>query len=235
MSFWSTQTLKKKLPDIIFPYNEKNLGSSSYDLTLGEEVYISALPNTKAKDRHKVILDKKGTTVIPPGQFAFLMTEEKIKVPNNTIALINFKFKFKKKASGLINVSGFHVDPGYDGHLIFTTYNIGGSFFNIQRGETIFTIWFVNLDEEDESPRAGKGYNTIPTDLINKPDLLTSLPHLQDRIKDLEKRIDKYSFKQAIIWGALISIIAISAKLGYEHYTNVVEKKAPIAKEHSKE
>ena len=212
MSFWSTQTLKSKLPSIISPYHEKNLGNASYDLALGNEVYISPLPNAEKDDRKVIILDDKNpTAVIPPGQFAFLITEENIKVPKDSIAFISFKFK--TKARGLINVSGFHVDPGYEGKLIFATYNAGGSHYSIKKGDPIFTIWFVDLDDEDEKPRSKKGFESIPTNLLNNnADLKTSLPHLDTRLKDLESKVEKYTYKQAILWGLAIAVVFLTMR-----------------------
>lgn len=65
----------------------------------------------------RVLTEKKSQFTIPKGQFALLITEEIVKVPNNALAFISFKAKYKYK--GLINVSGFHVDPGWYGKLTF--------------------------------------------------------------------------------------------------------------------
>ena len=51
--------------------------------------------------------------MIPPGQFAFLLTAETVTMPDNAIAFISIKARLK--FNGLINISGFHVDPGYRG------------------------------------------------------------------------------------------------------------------------
>ena len=48
---------------------------------------------------------------------------------------------------GLVNVSGFHVDPGYKGRLKFAVYNAGGSDIKLTRGDAIFLIWFSELDK----------------------------------------------------------------------------------------
>lgn len=53
MSFWSSQTLSSRLPSLIEPFNEDQIQSASYELCLGEEVYISALPDTPLKERKK--------------------------------------------------------------------------------------------------------------------------------------------------------------------------------------
>jgi dCTP deaminase len=207
MSFWSSQTLRSRLPNLIEPFNENQIESASYELCLGEEVYISPLPDTPLKERKKIPLSEKDTVLIPPGQFAFLITSEKIKIPNNALAFISIKFKFKSK--GLINVSGLHVDPGYRGKLIFAVYNAGPLPLHIGRGERVFSIWYADLDQDDENPRNKIDYDSIPTDLMNSPDLVSSLPYLVKRLDDLEKKVEKYSIQQAIFFGIAISILLV--------------------------
>ena len=51
------------------------------------------------------------------------MTKESIEVPLDALGLISIRSKYKLK--GLINVSGFHVDPGFRGSLVFAVYNAG--------------------------------------------------------------------------------------------------------------
>ncbi|MUG96942.1 deoxycytidine triphosphate deaminase [Scytonema sp. UIC 10036] len=210
MSFWSSQTLKSHLPSLIEPFNAEQIQSASYELCLGEEIYISALPDTPLKERKKITLREKETVAIPPGQFAFLITSEIIKVPNNALAFISIKFKFK--SNGLINVSGFHVDPGYSGKLIFAVYNAGPLNFHVARGERVFSIWYADLDKDDENPRNKIGYDSIPTDLMNSPDLVSSLPYLVKRLDDLEKKIENFSFKQAIIFSIVIAVLVTFVK-----------------------
>jgi dCTP deaminase len=211
MSFWSSQTLMSRLPSLIEPFNEDHIESASYELCLGDEVYISALPDTPWKERKKIILNQQETAAIPPGQFAFLITSEIVKVPNNAIALISIKFKFKSK--GLINVSGLHVDPGYHGKIIFAVYNAGPLHLHLAKGERVFAIWYANLDDEDQKPRNKIGYDLIPTDLMNSPDLVSSLPYLVKRLDDLEKKVEAYSVKQAIWFTITIGFVLVIAKI----------------------
>ena len=206
MSFWSSQTLRSHLPDLIEPFHEDQIESASYELCLGDEVYISALPDTPLKERKIITLNEKDSVAIPPGQFAFLITSEQIKIPNNALAFISIKFKFKSK--GLINVSGLHVDPGYNGKLIFAVYNAGPLHIHIRRGERVFSIWYADLDQDDEKPRQKIGYDLIPTDLMNSPDLVSSLPYLVKRLDELEKKVDNYSIKQTFVFSVSIGIIA---------------------------
>jgi dCTP deaminase len=211
MSFWSSQTLNSSLPRLIEPFNPDQIESASYALCLGDEVYISALPDTPLKERKKINLNEKETVIIPPGQFAFMITSETVEVPKNALAFISMKFKYKSK--GLINVSGFHVDPGYKGKIIFAVYNAGPSNFPLARGERVFSIWYADLDKEDEKPRNKIGYDSIPTDLMNTPDLVSSLPYLKTRLDELEKKIENYSIKQAVVFTITIGILLALLKI----------------------
>lgn len=203
MSFWSSQTLESRLPNLIKPFYKEQVESASYQLCLGEEVYISTLPDTPWKDRQVISLKDAGTN-IPPGQFAFLITAETVEVPHNAIAFISIKFKVKK--DGLINVSGFHVDPGYKGKLIFAVYNAGPRHFPVKKGDRFFSIWYADLDRDDDKPYRGPGFNSIPSDFINASDLVSSLPYLAKRLDEMEKKVEKYSVQQALLFGLGIAI-----------------------------
>lgn len=205
MSFWSSQTLESRLPNLVEPFSNKQIDSASYELCLGEEVYISPFPDTPEGDRRKVLLKKGETVSIPPGQFAFLITSETVSVPKDAIAFISMKFK--PKAKGLINVSGFHVDPGYKGRLIFAVYNAGPLSFQMKYGERLFSLWIADLDKTDDRPRKKVGYDSIPTSLTNSPEAVSSLPSLVKRLDEMDKRLESYSIKQAIIWAIGIALV----------------------------
>lgn len=72
----------------------------------------------------------------PPGQFAFILAEETVRVPPSAMAFISMRATFKMK--GLVNVSGFHVDPGWNGPLIFAVHNAGPGPVHLQRGLPLF-------------------------------------------------------------------------------------------------
>jgi len=56
------------------------------------------------------------------------------------------------------------------------------------------------------------GYDLIPTDLMNSPDLVSSLPYLKTRLDDLEKKVENYSVKQAFIFAISIPVLVAFAK-----------------------
>lgn len=161
MAFWRTETLASRIPDggLVAPFREENITHSSYELCIGHEAFV-----TSTSDKVKIELEEGESLVIPPGQFALLLTEEEVKVPLDAIAFISMRFKVKRR--GLINVSGFHVDPGFAGRLKFSVYNAGSSHITITRGDRLFLIWYASLDgdSDDGYGNADLGQNSITSD-----------------------------------------------------------------------
>ncbi len=190
MAFWSGETLKERLPQLVYPYDEGAIDCAAYTLRVGSEVYVSPDRQISAPDRHtKQVLEQGESFTIPPGQFAFLVTEERIKVPDDALAFISIKAKLK--FNGLINISGFHVDPGYDGHLLFSVLNAGPRPLHLQRSQPLFLIWYATLDRVTAMRKDEAGFAGI------KPDMLTgisgeiqSLQRLSEDYRELERRFD---------------------------------------------
>ncbi len=139
MPFWSGDRLVLELPSIIRPFNADHIDCAAYTMTIGSEIYVT--PHEGALDPQtttKRQLKPKEAFTIPAGQFAFLLTKEKLLLPPHVLGFISMKSGTKFR--GLINVSGFHVDPGYDRRLIFSVYNAGPSPIHLQQGEKLFLL-----------------------------------------------------------------------------------------------
>lgn len=121
-------------------YNPANVQQASYDLRLGSEVYIVGceVPDT--------LTQRDPYASLAPGQFAILTTYEEVRIPNNVLAFITLRFTFKKQ--GLVNISGFHVDPSFHGKLKFAVQNVGPSDIRLKLCEPIFTIFFAELKSD---------------------------------------------------------------------------------------
>ncbi len=169
MAYLGTELLKKLIQEknVISPAPKdfSRVKSGAYELSLGNEVF-----RTDSKDKKKEILkDDKEQVTINPGQFALLLTEEELNIPTDKIAFISIKAKIKLR--GLINVSGFHVDPGFKGKLVFSVYNAGTSPISLEKGEPYFLIWFAELkltDKESETYNGEhKNQSSIPPAYID--------------------------------------------------------------------
>jgi dCTP deaminase len=187
MAFWSGETLLDKLPGLITPFNPDNIDCASYTLTIGREIYVSPTEETPdPKSTTKQLLRRGEAFCIPPGQFAFLVTEEIVTVPRNALGLISMKARIKFK--GLVNVSGFHVDPGYRGQLTYSVFNAGPATVHLEQGEPCFLIWYAYLDHESNKVKDDPIQRGLDPDRINSiSGELHSLEALAKRIKSAEQ------------------------------------------------
>jgi dCTP deaminase len=129
--------------------------------------------------------------MIEPGEFGLLYTAEKVHVPDRVIAFISIKASIKLK--GLVNISGFHVDPGYHGRLKFSVYNAGTEVVPLEIGKPAFLIWFADLDQSTEDPYAEPHQHVnqtgvTPEDRVRMRRPVPSPTALDERIKILEDR-----------------------------------------------
>jgi dCTP deaminase len=232
--FWSGNKLQEKL-DSKFPVNKivyylddpnkkPKVDCSSIELSVGPEGYITPENDDTEKNVIKMLDEKNRTLIIPKGQFGFILTEEHIKVPTEAMAFISFKATYKFQ--GLINVSGFHVDPGYHGRLIFSVYNAGPKDITLHRGDTFALIWFADLDDsatteysKDAVHKASqlnsissKTINGITGDIFSPITLKNDFDTLKIDFDTLKNDLDKWKngFISWLLGIALVLIIYMS-------------------------
>lgn len=193
----------------------------SYDLRLGEDSYITSdeYPN-KLNEINPYL-------IIKPGDFALLITYESINLDNNTMAFISVRFKYKKQ--GLINISGFHVDPNYNDKIIFSVYNAGPSDIILKYKESVFMIFFqtlennfsgiekcenkyCNIEKINEKCKKGvarsEGHKGIPISYISEiKGQSVSLAENRQKIDIMEKQLKIYAGLVGSVIIALLSII----------------------------
>ena len=236
---WSPQTIKREAKrlklftypkpkeiynyrDAVCGFRDELLDYAGYQLTMGPECYVS--PADADKRGSVLSLDAGEAFFIPPGQFAFLLTEEVVRVPDNAFAFIALRSNSKFK--GLVNVSGFHADPGFLGRLVFAVFNAGPGDVHLRRGEALFMIAFCDLDDETQKPRSNECNDSdhqtrlkISTEMITPlSGQIQSLAGLKDAIEDVEdefdERLNRMERDVAIIrWAFAIIIAALAALL----------------------
>lgn len=138
-------------------FADDGLQQASYDLRLGVDAYVVGA------DTPVRLSDDEPYLVLKPGQFAMLTTLEKVKMPNDHIAFITVRMRYKNQ--GLVNISGFHVDPTFCGHLKFAVQNVGPSDIYLRYGEQTFSIFFAKLSGEAKNPRDPAGLPLAIEDL----------------------------------------------------------------------
>lgn len=188
MTFWSGERLKES-KSVVDDFDEGRVDANAYNLSMGNYYFKTS---DGAAPTPTATLKEKESFFIPPGQFAFLLSKETIRVPRNAMAFISMRTGIKFQ--GLINVSGFHVDPGYSGKLIYAVFNASPSPVQITEGAPIFKIWFADLDREsaDNFIFRGSSQNTISNELVKGMSReIYSLHVLSDKIRELDHRIDR--------------------------------------------
>lgn len=191
MAFWSTEKFlaEQKSSILVSEFDENRLKYGRYYLKLGRDILITPDGSNDSP------LPGEGTYCkIPPGQIALLFTHESIQVPHNAMGFISVRTT--EKIKGLVNISGFHVDPGFKGHLQFSVYNAGSKPIYLDYERECFLLWFCDLvgpthdswtteDTWDKKNRFQKSEITA-IDRERMSDALHSPGALHNRIRKLE-------------------------------------------------
>jgi dCTP deaminase len=200
--------LEGLLPQYILPYSPDHLENASYELTLGNEYFTTA-----SEDGVKVKLKTDEQFSIKPGQFALLITKEVVTIPNNIVALISIKASIK--FCGLVNVSGFHVDPGFVGKLKFAVYNAGSRDITLSEGQRLFPMWFCELtaplNSEDKYDGTHYGQDSISSkDVQRLHGVIISPNVLNDKLKEVEQKINTASTIRTILLTVVLGFVGLS-------------------------
>ena len=185
MAFWSSKTLESRGADLIAPFRPGRIKHGAYELSVGAQAYI-----TSEDKKSKVEADSPIT--IPPGQFGLLITKEVVSVPRDAIAFISIRAGTKFR--GLVNVSGFHVDPGYSDRLMFSVYNAGSRPITLEYDRPVFLIWYADLDQEERDPyprRTGPLKGISGDDMMKIQGEVASPAELKKLFDELRNETDK--------------------------------------------
>lgn len=181
-------------------FNPSQLNQASYDMRLGEEYFLVGSESPKR------LTDEEPYLCLPPGQFALLTTYESVEIPKSLIAFISVRTQFKLQ--GLVNISGFHVDPTFKGTLQFAVQNLSSNDIRLKFKEPTFTIFFSELSDGN----VGKYRDPDGTGI--------SLKHVQMfggssvTIASLHKEVDRLRMLITIYGGiAAAALVGILIKL----------------------
>jgi len=234
MAFWGGARLADELPKlgIVRPFEESLIDCNAYTLRMGDEYYITpeagfSLWKNKKKflkensyfsEAHGSFVKRGASFTIPPGQFAFLLTEEVVNIPANLMGWISLRSGIKFK--GLVNISGFHVDPGFNGNLIYSVFNAGPSPIPISRGDPLFKLWIADLDPKIDDKyvfKASEPQREIPNSLISEVAReISSVQQMSDRIRSLETKFTIFASVVASLAVASGVIFGLAKLFGLE-------------------
>jgi len=178
-------------------YTPNSVKQVCYDLRLGDEVFLTDDPEPKKLSRESPYV------TLPPGQFALLKTLEAVSVPAQYVGFISIRKTFKFR--GLINISGFHVDPTYRGHLIFAVQNVGPRDILLEYEHPVFLIMWAKLEAEFTGPKRPPGYDGITLDeMAQFGGTSTTIASLRKDLDSLSLSVKIYG---AIFVSALVALL----------------------------
>jgi hypothetical protein len=102
------------------------------------------------------------------------------------------RYQASKFKSHRINISGFHITPGFQGCLKFTVYNAGNKSIHLAYDAPYFLLWFADLDQPTRDPYTGpaSGQSKITTtEREQMSDGRHSPDTLHHRLKKIEDQV----------------------------------------------
>lgn len=140
------QAIKQKQIQIS-PFEERNIGPASIDVTLSNEFRVFSrkrkiilAETTTAEQMTKEKKQKKIT--LQPGDFILAKTREKITLPENICGLLSGRSRFARLGL-LIDVTAFFIHPGVSNHQVFEIKNISQNTIVLTEGLKIAQIIFI--------------------------------------------------------------------------------------------
>jgi len=188
--------------------NEKNIKSSSYDLSMGNEYYIYD-KKIKPELFNKMVkeLGEKDSFFIPPGETCIILTEEKVNIPLNLQGKLFLRSHFNKQ--GVVLSSQSPIDPGYEGKIWALLYNLSNNKIEVERGQSILTIAFHELDDETERYDGDyQGLDTLKKLKITEA-FYSSLDELRNELRSKRERFEATMPWLLMIITVTIGILAI--------------------------
>lgn len=130
----------------IDPIADDCLQPASYDLRVGAEAFVSGTDQ-------KIDVANRGLVIIDPGEFAVLVTRERVRCGPQIAGQLGLESKYARQ--GLTLLSGPQVDPGFDGVLIVRVTNLAPRRITLAYEAPFLTCQFFKLAAPVLHPYAG--------------------------------------------------------------------------------
>jgi len=136
-----------------------------YDFRLGSRI-LKASFNAPI-DLTLITELERSKVAVEPGEVVFVLTEERLELPNDMKAELSPKRKLSHE--GILVLGGFGIDPRYSGNLLVGLYNFSSTPFPLMMGRKLIAALFYRLEgpELAEFP--------LPDSIETFPDELTRL------------------------------------------------------------
>lgn len=155
-----------KKEELIVPFNESNLQSESYDVTIGTEI------TELSKEIHCIDISKQETVdniyinidisengyIISPKQYLLVSLRETLKVPDDITVHLRPKTRYTRL--GLL-VTDQHCNSTFSGHLRIGLFNATEYPIHIYPDYTIAQLVFEELEEVPSSEKLYKNREDV--------------------------------------------------------------------------
>lgn len=157
-----------------------------YDFRLSQRIL-------KAKFGRPVSADElsgpeRADLFIEPGEMVFVLSEERLALPENMTAELSPKRKLGH--AGILAMGGFCIDPLYQGHLLIGLYNFSSTRFALMPGKKLIAATFYELgDRELNGFQAPETLDDFPDELLQvmqkyQPVAIQSVQEAVQKLRD---------------------------------------------------
>lgn len=169
-----------------------------YDFRFGNH-FLKSYFSVPANFNELQTPDEKKNACVEPGEVVFVMSQERLALPNDMF--IQLSPKRSMAQDGIELLGGLTVDPGYEGCLIFGLHNVSGTPFQLRSGIKLVGANFYRLSETElpsegyQRPKAIEDFPERLQELIGKykpvnPQTISAeLKKLQTAFSDSQKGI----------------------------------------------
>ncbi|MCQ2013817.1 dCTP deaminase [Clostridium butyricum] len=182
---------------IVLNYKEENVKSISYDLTIGSII--------KPKENDDETTEEVDSYTLNPGDFIFIKTSEKLKIPTNILGRIAEKNSLIR--TGLV-VSGPHYQPGHTTYAFLKVCNTSYNKITINKEDKIAQIIFEELKEIPETP-----YNIDSSSSFNNEDTYKGYGNYKNKYNSKIEKIQKIQSdiekKEGSIYSNILTFMGI--------------------------
>ncbi|NQT24994.1 hypothetical protein HQ585_06555 [candidate division KSB1 bacterium] len=116
-----------------------------YDLRMGNKLLKSKFGRPISMSGLSASL--QNDLIIEPGEMIFVLTLERLNLPNDIMATLSHKRKFSHQ--GILILGGLTIDPLYQGHLLIGLYNFSSTIYPLRPGKKLIAAIFHKLEESE--------------------------------------------------------------------------------------
>lgn len=207
-------------PALISPFIARNVRLSSYDLTIGEEIYSGK--NGTSSTVHTETLQSRQAFTIPAHGVCFILSEETITLPHDITAKVSLRMSLVYR--GLILTSQPPFDPGYVGKVIMMVHNLSSEPINLQRGDRIVTMELMQVvnptlpTATTPSPQTHRSVGNLVGQLPGP--VRSSLITISEKASRAQERVAWLSVHMISFVGLIATVLAVPGFFSFSGLTD---------------